>query len=327
MADVQKHFRKFDDAIRFDRDDEIKTLAEKRKRVLERLSEGIARQRKDGMTIPSYEPFNQGSYPMKLGVKPVDGDFDIDVGLRFALAKDDYPDPGVVKTWVYEAVKNHTKNVEIRRGCVTVQYQEKGEDAYHVDLVCYSSKNADQREYIAKGKPGNCRWELSDPQELETLITGKHAGDALQQYRRVIRALKRWKDLHFSGHGRAAPKGIALTVAAYHWFEAVSTTDWSTQTVRYDDLEALRRLVRRMLSSFLLTWSENAKKHLSRLRIELPIAPRSDLCDNMSDASMAAFKERLESLLDALERAQSDADAAAACKRLQEHFGADFPVP
>lgn len=335
MADIQKHFRNFDDAIRFDRDHEIATLAEKRERVLRRLSEGIARQRKEGKTIPSYEPFNQGSYPMKLGVKPVDGDFDIDVGLRFALSTADYRDPGVVKTWVYEAVKNHTKDVEIRRGCVTVQYQEKGEDAYHVDLVCYSSKekNADGKDYIAKGKPGNCLWEPSDPQALEAVLftdtrTGqKRAGEDLDQYRRVIRALKRWKDVHFAGYKRKGPKGIALTVAAYRWFEVSKTTDGSTQTVRYDDLEALRSLVHRMVSSFLPTWSAQANKHLPRLRVELPIPPGSDLCDNMSDAGMAAFKERLEKLLDALKAAQADTDATAACKRLREHFGPDFPVP
>jgi hypothetical protein len=194
MAGVQKYFVAFDEAIRFERDDEKAILSQKRERVLRRLSEGIKRQRKDGAPIPSYEPFNQGSYAMNIGVKPTNGDFDIDVGLCFDLSKDDYPDPVAVKTWVHDAVKSHTKHVEMRRGCVTVYYQEDGEDLYHVDLVCYSSreKNADKKDYIAKGKPGSKaedrRWEPSDPQELQDLITRKYSGENAQQFRRLPRA-------------------------------------------------------------------------------------------------------------------------------------------
>lgn len=329
MADVQKYFRQFDDVIRFERDDEIAILSEKRRRVLDRLSEGIKRQRKEGAKIPSYETFNQGSYAMKIGVKPINGDFDIDVGLRFELAKEDQPDPGVVKTWVHDAVKNHTKHVEMRRGCVTVFYQQEGEDIYHVDLVCYSSKdkNADGKDYIARGKPGGCVWEPSDPQELQSLISDRHSGEDAQQYRRIIRALKRWKDLRFSGYGRKAPKGIALTVAAYHWFEVSKVSDPFAGTVKYDDVDALRRLVSRMVNTFQPVWREETKEFLPRLQITLPISPASDLCDNMSDASMCAFQERLETLRDALKKAQEDVDPHTACKELREHLGDDFPVP
>ncbi|MDI3290994.1 cyclic GMP-AMP synthase DncV-like nucleotidyltransferase [Polyangium sp. 15x6] len=333
MADVQKYFVEFDAAIRFERDDEKAILVEKRERVLRRLSEGIKRQRKDGATIPSYEPFNQGSYAMNIGVKPINGDFDIDVGLRFDLAKEDYPDPVVVKKWVHDAVEKHTKHVEMRRGCVTVFYQEDGEDIYHVDLVCYSSneKNADKKDYIAKGKtdskPEDRKWEPSDPQELQNLITGKYTGEDAQQFRRVIRALKRWKDLRFSAFGRKAPKGIALTVAVYRWFTVFKTQDPFANKVVYDDLAALRNLVSTMLNSFLPVWSEEAKEHRPRICVELPIWPHSDLCDNMSDASMRSFQERLEKLLDALKKAQEDVDPHTACKELREHFGDDFPVP
>lgn len=333
MADVQKYFVAFDEAIRFERDDEKATLVEKRERVLRRLSDGIKRQRKEGVEIPSYAAFNQGSYAMNIGVKPINGDFDIDVGLRFDLSKDDHPDPVVVKKWVYDAVHNHTKHVDMRRGCVTVFYQEDGEDIYHVDLVCYSSreKNLDGKDYIAKGKPESkaderC-WEPSDPQELQNLITGKHSGEDAQQFRRVIRALKRWKDLGFSAYGRKAPKGIALTVAAFHWFAVSKKVDAFAGTVKYDDLDALRNLVGRMLAMFQPVWNEEVGNFLPRLCIQLPIWPGSDLCDNMSDASMRAFKERLESLLKSLKNGEEDVDPHTACKGLQEHFGEDFPVP
>ncbi|WP_437762044.1 cyclic GMP-AMP synthase DncV-like nucleotidyltransferase [Sorangium sp. So ce281] len=334
MADVQKYFVQFDEAIRFDRDHEKQILAEKRERILRRLSEGIKRQRVEGVKIPSYEPFNQGSYAMNIGVKPVDGDFDLDVGLRFDLSKDEYPDPVVVKTWVHDAVKSHTNKVEVRRTCVTVFYQEGGEDVYHVDLAIYSSgkRNSDGKDYIAKGKPGSRReerfWEPSDPQELQRLLTAAHSGEDAQQFRRVIRALKRWKDLRLSrSHGRKSTKGIALTVAALHWFRPCKRQAASASDTKYDDLGALSNLVSTMLSRFMPVWSAEELRSVSRLRIENPVARNYDLCSNMSTASMLGFKETLEKLDAALKRAQNAVELRAACKELGEQLGDDFPLP
>ncbi|WP_437938418.1 cyclic GMP-AMP synthase DncV-like nucleotidyltransferase [Sorangium sp. So ce341] len=333
MADVQKYFVQFDEAIRFDRDTEKAILAEKRERILRRLSEGIKQQRVEGTKIPSYEPFNQGSYAMNLGVKPVDGDFDLDVGLRFDLSKDEYPDPVVVKSWVHSALKRHTNHVEVRRSCVTVFYQEGGEDKYHVDLAIYSSgkRNVDGKDYIAKGKPGQKaderRWEPSDPLELQNVIMSGRSGEDAQQFRRVIRALKRWKELRLSQYGRKAPKGIALTVAAHHWFQAWSKQDASGKISGYDDLGALSRLVSQMLNRFGSSWSTEEQRYVSYLRIQHPVSRDYDFCSNMTSASMLGFKDGLGALQTALTRAQEIWDTRAACRALREQLGDDFPLP
>lgn len=322
MADIQKYFLQFDDAIRYERDDEIQILSEKRERVLRRLSEGIKRQRREGKQIPSYTPFNQGSYAMKTGIKPVDRDFDIDVGLRFEIRKSEY-DPVAVKRWVHDAVAGHTQKVELRKSCVTIFYQEQGEDLYHVDLAVYAS--ADGTDYLAKGKttsaPDQRFWEASDPQGLIKAITGRFTGQDAEQFRRVIRALKRWKDERFSKDGHAAPKGIALTIAAYHWFQVSkqATGYWSNEYV-YDDLEALRGLAAAMLSRFQPMFQP-------RLRVELPVSPYSDLCAMMSDGQMRDLKDRLQALYDSLTTARAQINPQAACKELRKQFGDDFPLP
>ncbi|WP_437288474.1 cyclic GMP-AMP synthase DncV-like nucleotidyltransferase [Sorangium sp. So ce406] len=334
MADVQKYFMQFDEAIRFDREHEKKILSTKRERILRKLSEGIKRQRVAGAKIPSYEdPFNQGSYAMNLGVKPVDGDFDLDVGLRFDLSKDEYPDPLVVKTWVHNALDGHTRKVEMRRSCVTVFYQEAGEDIYHVDLAIYSSgkRNSDGKDYIAKGKPGQRaderRWEPSDPQELQSVIMSGRSGEDVEQFRRVIRVLKRWKELRLSQHGRKAPKGIALTVAAHDEFAVSVKKDGSGKITGYDDLGALISLVSRILNRFESGWSAEERQYVSYLRIRHPVSRDYDFCSNMTSASMLGFKEGLGALLSALRRAQEIWDTRAACQALRQQLGDDFPLP
>lgn len=334
MEELQKSFTEFDKAIRLERNDEKATLSEKRERVLRRLSEGIKRQREEGVTIPSYEPFNQGSYAMDTGVKPLNGDYDIDVGLRFDLAKDDHTDPVQVKKWVYEAVDGHTKRVEVRRSCVTVFYQEGGEPSYHVDLAVYSrgKSNPDGHDHLAKGKLGSApehrAWEMSDPTGLCEHIANCQSGDDAEQFRRAIRALKRWKDVRFSKDGAAAPRGIALTVAAYWWFRpVVKVVDpFANETVR-DDRAALIILIDAMLERFADTWSDDEKMSTPRLKVQLPVQPKSDLCARMTNAQMRDFKTRLEELRDALRATESEIDLHAACKALAKHFGDDFPVP
>lgn len=328
MADIQKYLMLFNDAIRYERDEEIKVLSDKRERVLRKLSDGIARQRREGKKLPSYTPFNQGSYAMRTGIKPVNRDFDIDVGLRFDLRKGEY-DPVEVKRWVYDAVDGHTKKVELRRSCVTVFYQEQGEDLYHVDLAVYSgaASNADGKDYLAKGKttsaPEQRFWEASDQQGLIDAVAGRFTDQDAEQFRRTIRALKRWKDERFSKDGHAAPKGITLTIAAYHWFEVAKKVAASGSTTEYDDLEALRGLANAMLNRFQST----LQSLQPRLHVKLPISPYSDLCAMMSDGQMRDFKDRLQALCDALAAAQAEVDPDAACRELRKHFGNDFPLP
>jgi hypothetical protein len=320
MANIQSCFIQFDEAIKLRRDQHNKTLAERRERVLRTLSDGIARQKEAGAKIPGYRSFNQGSYDMKVGVKPIDGDYDIDVGLSFFLAKDEYPNPVTVKSWVHEAVKNHTEIVTMKGPCVTVVYQNSGEPIYHVDLAIYSDgeNNPGKEMFLARGHdkspPSERRWTRSDPEGLTDKINGRFAGDEGRQFRRAIRALKRWKDVNFSKTGHAAPRGIAFTVAAYQWFS--SATRVTDGKVTYDDLAALRNLVGAMLLRF-----------ESRLIVTCPAEPYDDLCSRMDDAQMRAFKDKLSTLSEALRAAEEDNDAHTACKGLEACFGSDFPVP
>jgi hypothetical protein len=329
MANVQKQFEQFDEAIKLRRYHENAKLAEKRERVLKSLSDGIAQQRREGAKIPSYRDFNQGSYDVGTGVKPPDGDYDIDVGVEFDLAKADH-EPVDVKTWVLTAVKDHTTNVVMRRSCVTVYYMQGDEPQYHVDLAVYSKadRNPDRKMYLARGKEHsskeNQEWTPSAPEELTDKINNRFEGDDARQFRQAIRALKRWKDHRFQSEGQAAPRGIALAVAALSWFSP-ATREVEGEKKR-DNLAALVRFVQTLLRQFSPTIDEHGKPY-SRIKIVCPVEPFDDLCARMTAEQMRQFHARVETLLEALEEAQEDPDPHTACETLRVEFGDDFPVP
>ncbi len=333
MANVQKQLEQFNENIRLKRYSQNRTLQQKREIVLEKLRTGLKRvfEEKDE-SPPKFRTFNQGSYKLGTGVKPLDGDYDIDVGVRFELGTQQEPDPVVVKNWVFDALEGHTKRVEVRRPCVTVFYQCGNEPLYHVDLAVYSdsSTNSDALDYLAKGKLNslseNRIWEQADPDGLVEAITSKHSGVEWEQFRRCIRNLKRWKDLEFSSDGNSAPVGIGITLAAFNWFEPViRIVDQFSGKTSPDDLEALNELVASVRDNFKRVYHDG--EWAERLIVELPVVPGNDVFEKMTNAQMGSFKVKLDKLKEAVSEARAEVDPVKACEALNRVFGADFPVP
>lgn len=315
MPAVQKNFEDFHSKIKLDEDDEKSTLREKRKILLDALTANLADD------VPKFENFNQGSYSMHTGVVPLDGNFDIDVGLIFDCKKDKYPDPVALKKKIRDALDTHGRSVNIRRPCVTVNYMRGDEIEYHVDLAVYTKRDDDFLD-IAKGKENSEAdkrvWEQSDPKKLTELIctafTDKYD---LAQYRRCIRYVKRWRQVQFLS---GAPLSIALTVAAQKWFKP-----YFEMSGKAGDLQAMLNWVDAILAQF--QWASVNGSTYQRLAVTLPVAPYSDLMGWMSEGQMSTVKAKFEVLRDALEEALDEDLPEDACKVLNKQFGDEFVVP
>ncbi|MBD2703411.1 nucleotidyltransferase [Spirosoma sp. BT702] len=330
MAEIQKPFEQFNKTICLGRFEEEQTLRDKRKIIQDKLRANLPKVfEKYGEECPAFWFRDQGSYELGTGVVPLKGDYDLDQGLYFEVSTTDYPDPVVLKKRVHEALDGHTKAVRIRRPCVTVFYQLNDEPIYHVDIAVYSScvSNSDQKDYLATGRENSTTefrlWIVSNPKRLADLLIGKYkdAGERAQFYR-IIRYLKRWKDVQFDSNGYGAPRGIALTIAAYSWFYPIYTDRFSQ---KFNDLAALKALVNNLLNNFsTISWFPEIR----RIKLPLPVEPNNDLFEKMTDKQMEAFEQKLKDLRDFLEKAEKDADPVTACEVLRDKsFGSDFPVP
>lgn len=331
MAKIQKQFDDFHGAIKLGRFDEEKTLRDKRDIIRGKVEDKLpAVFDKYGEDCPDFSFLDQGSYQMGTGTKPLGGDFDIDQGLYFDSATDAFPDPVVLKQRVHEALDGHTKDVQIRRPCVTVFYQENGEPIYHVDIAVYSdgANTIDGKPRLAKGKEDSALeyriWEISDPQGLADTVLARFTGNDRQQFRRIVRYLKRWRDLNFPEGGHARPLGVALTVATCYDLQPTYADVFAGKP---DDLGALRSLVSRILNRFAYVWNSDEGACVYRLAVKLPVEPYNDLFEQMTNKQMQQFETKLTELGNALDAAAGDVDPRAACLRLQEVFGQNFPVP
>lgn len=308
MSDAQTSFNKFHATIRLDPEDS-EMLREKRDTLLNNLAEKIDPE------APLYTTFHQGSYELSTGVNPLNGDPDMDIGIIFDCSPDDHPDPVTLKRFVKKALEHNNRTIRIRKPCVTVEYLKDGERVMHIDLAIYCKNNSEVTK-LGRGRdsdPANTNyryWETSEPKKLNTTIIDAFSGADREQWRRVVRYLKRWRDIKI-GHKNIP--SIALTVEAIQQFKAV----YDKADGKHRDLIAMRDMLDRILTRWVG----------KRLQIVLPVAPYCDLLENVTDIQIEDFKTKLTRLRDVLNDADKEADTHEACKLLHGQFGDDFPVP
>jgi hypothetical protein len=310
MADIQRQFEQFHATIRIDYD-MSKELREKRDIVLARTKKYLENNDK-----PTCRELLQGSYKMKTGVKPIkDLEYDIDIGLRFDIRESDYK-ADEVRGWIYEAVKDHTKRIEDKGPCVRVVY----EAGYHLDLVTYAvwSDDSGSEQYrLAHKKNG---WRPANPPELIEYVRNyrkqnfEDTADGTtktDQFRRCVRALRRWNDVQMPYESNSKPTGLAFVLLAIQR-ELVKSTFLDG---RPDDRRSLAILARSIANT------------LGRVTAVKPTPEYEEMFARSSEADMTDFKGRMGTLAEALEFAGNTADPVKACEKLVEVFGDDFPVP
>lgn len=298
MNNLQKQFEIFHGKIKMEK----KELREKRDIILDKIVGFL----KTSM-LPIPELLNQGSYIYGVGIKPIsdEQEFDIDVGLVFDIKSSDYS-AKCVRGCVYDAVKNHTHNVEEKGSCIRVRY----EAGYHVDLVCYASNESQKSENFRLARQDDS-WESSDPKRLEEYIQDNRKNfnnskdnSGSDQLQRVVRYLKRWNDKAILEECDDKPTGLALCLLCIKYLKNPVS----------DDLKALIKVV-------------DTVKDLCRISVDKPSPQYEDVFGKISDDGMCKLMKRFSELSESLQKAMSEESLLEACRILRKQFGDDFPLP
>ncbi len=298
MSNLQNQFAKFHRNIKM----ESSELREKRDIIFKKIKKSLSENKH-----PIPEILNQGSYIYGVGIKPInEQDCDIDIGLVFNIKSKDY-NPKDIRKWVYEAIKNHTSDVQDKGPCIRVNYKQEN---YHVDLVCYAKyKNNDINECFQLAHK-NGSWILSDPKKIKSHIEQarekfKNTNDSSDsdQLHRVVRYLKRWVDKLYPTDSSNKPIGLA-TLLYY-----IQQLDCSF----FDDVQALLKVV------------GDAAKTQGRISVYKPDT-QGDVFIKISEKGMEALKEKFKSLEKDLLKAINSDNLKTACEIMRGQFGEDFPL-
>lgn len=315
MTKLQSEFIKFHNNIKLGTYDENKTLREKRDTLIDDLRNSLKDEKVPGTDKPlTFSKIDQGSYAMNTGVKPQNDDYDIDVGIIFDITNDEY-DSNKLKTLVRDKLnKKYNRTVEFNRPCITVKYTS----GYHVDLPVYSKNNDDL--HIAWGKECSTKnrcWYKAEPKELNQWVFDvSSSSEQREQFRRCVKALKKWKSKHFSSNGNTAPPSIGITIQARNAF--VYSAD--------SDLEALITIARAIKNSFVQTWDSDSESLKYTTAVHLPVAPYKDVYYKMTLKQLDNYYYKADALLESLEAAMEESSDHETSKILRKVFGEDFPL-
>jgi hypothetical protein len=309
MVDIQKQFEQFHNTIRTDFEMNS-TLREKRDILFNKVRKYLIDNK-----LPLCERKSQGSYKMKTGVVPIEGlEYDIDVGLCFSFEESAYT-AKVVRGWVFDAIKNHpAKSVDEKGPCIRVIYA----DGYHVDLVTYCSwidASGEDQYRLAHKTRG---WVGANPIKLIEYVNNarkQYEGTEdnitkTDQFRRCVRALRRWNDVAIPYEDKNKPTGLALVLLAINHMTCCTTWDGKS-----NDRLALENLSRIVANT------------IGRIVVEKPTPEYEDMFGRLSEREMDNLKARFQKLHETLVEANNQSNAQDACKLLQDVFGDDFPVP
>lgn len=316
---IQSKFNKFHDKIKLSREDsEYKSAREKDDSILKDVKKAL---KEEG--YPVIEDFLQGSMSTATAVKNPGEDFDIDRAV--VIAFDGSPDdPVKVKKIVLQVLEDRGfKNAKIKKPCVTADYVSKN---LHIDIPIY--REQDGHYELAVGKKNssdeNKEWSESDPKGLKDWInnSSNYIGSAkkkLEQYKRLVKYLKRWRDNKFSTAVASKVFSIGLTVMAKEQFRPhLDDSD------KANDLVALRDTVDGMLYGGYFTYQSNEQY---KVRVDLPKSPWRDIFEASSLNTGTQFYNKLKSLKNKLDKAIAEDNLIKQCKILNEVFGDDFEVP
>jgi hypothetical protein len=243
-------------------------------------------------------------------------EYDIDVALQFNIEEKDYS-ASEVRGWVYDAIKDHTEKVDSKGPCIRVTYK----DGYHVDLVVYAVQENIYGEKVFKLAHKSNGWRDANPEKLLKYISAtimdkfKDTEDTLtktNQFRRIVRYLRRWDDEALPFESDAKPSGLAyiLLVNQYLGNKLVNVINNKS-----DDLSALMQI------------SSSVASIYGRISIQKPTPEYEDMFSKINDQDMKKLIERFKALAAVLQKVKNEPKEKEACNLLKKQFGRDFPIP
>jgi hypothetical protein len=319
----QKYFNIFNNNIKLKSFADDKDLIEKKNIITNKLTKYLNDNKFENFVF-----FELGSYSIDTAVKSLNGDYDIDMGLCLDISIYEYEDPVEIKSCICNAFENddEIEKVEMHRSNILIKYSE-GQDKFNVHLSVYTSNNEKDKLYIAKGKyysnNYNRVWEKVNIEGLQNTInnTFSNEGDK-EQFKRIVRYLKRWNNLKLENKCDSSKLGFGITMLALSYFSPVKV-DCGEEIYEYDDLNALKILVNRIIEKFETVCGE--EEEIERLFLNLPVEPKNDVFNNISDFHMYEFKKELIKVSQLLNEVQQEDEINNVCMLLQSIFGQEFP--
>ena len=301
--DFDKQFKEYHEKIKLSSSQKKELIGDKDKKgSRDALRDRIKKDFKEkGRKQPKF--FMQGSFSMNTTINPLSAEYDLDDGVYLqnidtSRSIEEWETPKTVHKWIVDAVDGHTSRKPTDKNlCVRVHYADERK---HIDLPIYAQK--DDTYYLAVKDKG---WVESNPKEIKDWFLDELEVKG-EQYRRVVRYLKGWKDFREDENTQVKLYGgFQLTVlASYHFVSSES------------DEESFYRTIEGIKS----------KLWIYQEQICHPKDWNKNIIEHYSEARRKKFVEEFEKMYKQAKNAYEETDCIEKSKKWQKIFGDRFPT-
>jgi Second Messenger Oligonucleotide or Dinucleotide Synthetase domain len=258
----------------------------------------------ESFALPIEHVYIQGSYANDTAVKPADNDGEYDLDL-VCMSAELTASPSEAIDRLTQAfngdgdLSTRLEPNESGRPCVRLRYADDAEGfGFHVDVV--PAKGPAPEGILEVPMRGHAGWRYSAPYRYTEWCQQEG-----QQFLRVVRFLKRWRDVH--GVGSIA--SIVLQVLSAEHLEQYATSDAEAVT---GTLIGIR--------DFLGT-----SPHAPPV-IKNPVLDTENLADRWEVEDYRQFRGELDEAVELVEIALNEAHEQTAHDHWRKLFGEDFPA-
>lgn len=306
MANLHETFTEFNDIIKLN--SEKKDQLRKSRNSVRTDIENYFNDNVEKLTV---EFKGQGSFSVNTTILPLNCEYDVDDGVYIFGDEKDKPTVQKAHDWVYDAVKNRTKQETLdKNSCIRVQYA----GSYHVDLPIYFKTNKTNEFYIDDEIPLLAHktkgWIESDPYAFKLWFEEQTKGKF--QIKRIVRFLKSWADKRSNDNKNLKfPNGLIFTILACNSFVADERDDMSF----YKTLEGIQKSI--------------DDSRFSSAVYEC-FRPTTDTTENIlekfsADSVKNNFLNELNNIIISGRQAIEMESKKDACVKWQKHLGDRFP--
>ena len=290
MADCSHLLMRYNDLISLSKTDK-KFLRAARTAIKNK----VCRYIKENTDCVNVEFKGQGSFTMGTIIKPLNGEYDIDIGVYlrgYGPWRENWPRPETASSWLVKALYNHTSIKPINKAkCVRLKYQplsSNREVGYHVDLPIYCEYHNLLNEKITRiAINGESQWsQKTDPTGFSNWFVTKCKTNSSDknQLIRLVKYIKAWKD-HVRGNSKF-PSGMALTIIIAENYVPDKRDDIAFK-------ETIRRAYNNLYLGFNLIFDTDS------VQVNSPVVPWNDTLENLTRDQKIHFKNLFEKLVDA----------------------------
>jgi len=214
----------------------------------------------------------QGSYALETGIKPLIGEFDVDVILLIDLTKRPYDqqNPKAILSWLAERAKLDKKwqgAISPKDRCVRITYSGD----FHIDVVpaiLYSNK------LIGIPNKAEDSWEFSNPKGYIEYFVELNK-QAKTDIRDAVKLFKYWRDNKFGE--KSMPNSMLLTTLTCAGYPTGTSSLADAFTIQLENLKAI------------------CDNNLSKPTVENPSLTGEDLARDWDDEAYRIFKDKVTS--------------------------------